>query len=500
MPKGARYADSEGGEGRRGLSATLRHALSAGALWTFLVAVSLVWNGENLSRQTLTLATDRARAIWDKDQAFRRWATLHGGLYVKPDARTPPNPYLAHVPNRDVETTDGASLTLMNPAYMMRQMTEEFELLYGIKGKITGLIQLNPINAPDPWERRALESFEVQPTEIIDESEIDGEPYLRLMRPMPMVEGCVKCHGHLGYELGDIRGGVSVSVPLASYRAAAADSRMAMGITHLAVWLIGVAGIAVIARQSLARERERRRAEAETRRLVDHLTHSNAELERFAFIVSHDLQEPVRSMVSYTQLLRRQLEGALGEKSQAYMDFITEGALRMRNQVADLLTYCRVGDVEGGFEPIDPRGALDAAVAALDVSIRDTGTRLVIGPLPPVVADEAQISIVFQHLIGNAIKYAKADESPAIEVSGRVEGDQAVLSVRDNGIGIENVYLERIFEVFKRLHTHHTYPGTGIGLAVCKRVVERHHGRIWAESVPGEGSAFSFALPRNVRV
>ena len=183
-------------------------ALSAIAL-TLLVTSSAVWNIENLDKQAIYIATEEARANWNKDQAFRRWATRHGGLYVKPNERTPPNPYLQHVPNRDVQTTDGVKLTLMNPAYMMSQMTNEFESMYGIKGKITGQVLLNPANEADPWQLDALKQFDKGVKEVLEQTTIDGQPYIRLMRPMVMKKGCVLCHGHLGFKVGDIRGGRS---------------------------------------------------------------------------------------------------------------------------------------------------------------------------------------------------------------------------------------------------------------------------------------------------
>lgn len=170
-------------------------AIFSAIAWTILIIVSLGWNLNLIESQAEYLASREAQANWDKDQAFRRWATRHGGLYVKPDERTPPNPYLSHLSNRDVETTDGLKLTLMNPAYMMSQMTREFEEMYGIKGSITGQVLLNPENKPDSWELIALKQFDKGVKEFTELSHINGEPYLRFMKPMVMREGCVQCHG-----------------------------------------------------------------------------------------------------------------------------------------------------------------------------------------------------------------------------------------------------------------------------------------------------------------
>lgn len=212
-------------------------------LWSVLVGYSLYWNITNLQEQKVKLATAEARANWNKDMAFRSWASRHGGVYVRPDARTPPNPYLSHLPSRDVTLSDGTPLTLMNPAYMMRQMTEEYESSYGIKGKATGKIVLNPKNSPDEWERAALERFEQGESEVVEEASIDGKPFVRFMKVVMMEKSCVQCHGHLGFKEGDVRGGVSIAIPLTPYFEADKATVRSSEIAHISVWLFGVAGI-----------------------------------------------------------------------------------------------------------------------------------------------------------------------------------------------------------------------------------------------------------------
>jgi len=229
--------------------------------WTVAVLFSLFWNITQIEDQAEYLATVEARANWNKDLAFRLWATRHGGLYVKPDERTPPNPYLAHLPERDVVTTDGMKLTLMNPAYMMRQMTDEFEEMYGIKGSITARTLLNPINKADLWELKALKRFDQGETEIVEVTELNGEPHLRLMRPMVLRKGCVKCHDHLGLKEGDVHGGVSVSIPLAPYRMAAEKTAWQVIGTHGGIWLLGLMGISYVVQRGRHFEDERARHE-----------------------------------------------------------------------------------------------------------------------------------------------------------------------------------------------------------------------------------------------
>ncbi len=227
------------------LKQTTKIVVVSGLLfWSVLVGYSLNWNIDNLYQEQYNLALLEAKANWNKDQAFRHWANKHGGVYVKPTAKTPPNPYLAHVKKRDVETTDGVKLTLMNPAYMLRELTTEYEDTYGVKGKITGKLTLNPINKPDPWELTVLDRFEREEIkEVYEQTLIDGKPFMRYMKPMFMVEGCVKCHGILGFKDGDLRGGVSVSIPMAHYLNAAEETVRSMFITHATVWVCGVIGL-----------------------------------------------------------------------------------------------------------------------------------------------------------------------------------------------------------------------------------------------------------------
>lgn len=195
---------------------TNRLVLTAAVIWIALLAVSLAWNWHQVENTTRTLAENEAGAYFEKDIAYRHWAAMHGGVYVQPTETTPPNPYLEDLPDRDVTTTGGKKLTLVNPAYMIRQVHELGREQFDMEGHITSLIPLQPENAPDEWETRALLSFE-QNTELSSSVEtVDGQQYLRFMKPLVTKEACLGCHAHQGYSVGDIRGGISVSVPWAS--------------------------------------------------------------------------------------------------------------------------------------------------------------------------------------------------------------------------------------------------------------------------------------------
>jgi PAS domain S-box-containing protein len=239
---------------------------------------------------------------------------------------------------------------------------------------------------------------------------------------------------------------------------------------------------------------ERKRAEEELMQRAEELARSNAELEQFAYIASHDLQEPLRMVASYTQLLGKRYKGKLDGDADEFISFAVEGANRMQRLINDLLTYSRVGTRGQGPEPIYSEQVLDEALATLQLAITESAAQVTHDPLPKVLADGAQLGQVFQNLIGNALKY-RGDAPPRIHISAAQEGDMWVFSVRDNGIGIDPDYHERVFVIFQRLHTREEGSGTGMGLAVCKKIVERHGGRIWLESELGKGATFYFTIP-----
>ena len=239
-----------------------------------------------------------------------------------------------------------------------------------------------------------------------------------------------------------------------------------------------------------------KQTEEKIKRTITDLERSNQELEHFAYVASHDLQEPLRMVASYTQLLEQHFSGQLDDKARKYIHYAVDGAVRMQTLINDLLAYSRVGRRGKPPEPIDAHAVLGEAIRNLATAIEESHAVVTNHDLPTVWADASQLVLVFQNLLANAIKFRRA-ELPRIHVSARREGDAWLFAVKDNGIGIEAQYAERVFVIFQRLHTRAEYPGTGIGLAICKRIVERHGGRIWFKSSPGNGTTFFFTIPAN---
>ena len=227
---------------------------------------------------------------------------------------------------------------------------------------------------------------------------------------------------------------------------------------------------------------------------AEELSRSNRELEQFAYVASHDLQEPLRMVSSYVALLGRRYDGQLDERADKYIHFAVDGANRMQRLIHDLLAYSRVGTQGAELAPTDTVPVLRETLSNLEMAIGETGAEVVYSDLPWVMGDPSQLRQLFQNIIGNALKF-RSETRPRVELSAKRESDEWTFSIRDNGVGFDQRYAERVFGVFKRLHRNADIPGTGIGLAICQRIIDRHGGRIWVESKPGEGSCFYFTLP-----
>ncbi len=227
---------------------------------------------------------------------------------------------------------------------------------------------------------------------------------------------------------------------------------------------------------------------------VELLSAANAELERFAYVASHDLQEPLRTITCFTQLIERDYRNAFDERGREYLELVAGGAQRMHQMINDLLSYTKMTRSEGRIEPVSAERACKDAVSNLREAIDSSGARVIIGPLPSVAADSVLLIQLFQNLIGNAIKYRKDDIAPLVEIRAESQDGTWRFAVADNGIGFDPAEQD-VFELFRRLHPHAGYSGTGVGLAVCRWVVNRLGGRIWVDSIPGKGSTFYFTLP-----
>ncbi|MDK9721274.1 MAG: ATP-binding protein [Rhodospirillales bacterium] len=476
------------------------------SVWTLLAALSAFTNYRQLEQNFFALARERGQGLFDLMEIVREWNSRHGGVYALVSERNPPNPYLHHS-KRDLEA-GGLHLTLINPAYMMRQVSGISDDQAGLSFHLTSLKPVRPENAPDPWETDSLHAFERGETSRLELAGEGKEVSFRFMAPLKITQACLSCHVQQGYRLGDIRGGISVTMPAGATLATLNSEITRMFIMHGIAYLL-ISGLLLLlylrtqahfASQEAATHMQEELILRRTQELVEAneaLGRSNAELEQFAYAVSHDLQEPLRMVASYVQLLARRYSGKLDEDANTFIGFASDGAKRMQRMITDLLDYSRVQTKGEPFGPVSLAEALDLALGNLDLVISETDSRIEAERkgLPTVHGDKGQLARLLQNLIGNAIKYRDEQRQPIIGIQARRQGRFWIVSIADNGIGIEPQHFERIFRVFQRLHGQGRYEGSGIGLAICKKIVERHGGRIWVESNPGKGTAFHFTLP-----
>jgi signal transduction histidine kinase len=266
--------------------------------------------------------------------------------------------------------------------------------------------------------------------------------------------------------------------------------------TFKPVTLISVLRVALRAR---ARQYQVRDLLAELKRSTEELTRSNQELEQFAYVSSHDLQEPLRTITSYADLLMLRQRSRLDPDAMRYLDYMQEGALHAQELIQGLLGYASITKRDYRFEEADLETLLKSALSSLKLAIEESGAVVTHDPLPRLKVNGMQIAQLFQNLISNGIKYCRV-KKPQVHIKARQENEKWIFSVRDNGIGIDPQFKERVFMIFKRLHSKNEFPGTGIGLAICKKIVEQHGGEMWVESEMGTGSVFYFTLPVNGKI
>jgi two-component system cell cycle sensor histidine kinase/response regulator CckA len=717
-------------------------------VWTLVAAASLGWNLWQHHYEDITIARHIALTNYERDVLYRRWAAAHGGVYVPVTPQTPPTPYLAHQPERDIITPSGRHLTLLNPAYMTRQVYAMAEKEGLPQGHLTSLKPLRPQNAPDSWEEKALKAFDRGVDEVSGVVSINGKSYMRLMRPFRTDASCLKCHAEQGYREGDIRGGISVAVPLEPLWAENWHSRNALILGHLVLWMLGVAGIVLAVRQIgvstaaamqaqeaaaaalmavqtvdgmldgviitdlkgrithtnkaltdyfgwgqevlgelatklvvdrdaaqvlsgltacldqgykrdlecslLTRDRQevpvlinaslitdpqgrplgviwvirditaRRRAEQalerERRRLLSLLeelpayvnlkapdysikfanrffrerfgdpdgqpcyqvlhgrqtpcencqvmrildtrepqerewTHqggrtyhtydypfadsdgsplilelgidisdrkkaeeevyqlnveleqrvarrtaqleaANRELESFSYSVSHDLRAPLRAIDGFSQILLKDHADRLDAEGRRLLEIIRANTGKMGQLIDDLLAFSRMGRREVKVAHLDMETLVQDVVRELQETLGDRTVQWELQPLPATQADRALMHQVWVNLLGNALKFTRPQKTAIIEVGCRSAGDEDIYYVKDNGVGFDMQYAHKLFGVFQRLHRYEEFEGTGVGLALVQRIVQRHGGRIWAEGRVNGGATFYFALPR----
>ena len=467
----------------------IKRSLSIALIWTVLCFFAAYWNISTEQQKTMELARREARAVIDKDQALSLWATDHNGVYVPVTKDTPPNDYLSHLPERDITTPSGRQLTMMSPAHIFRQVVNRQGEL--TKAHITSLKLVNHLNRPDEWEREALHRFDSGDKEVMAVTKMDGKEYLRLMKPVYAQAGCLDCHGQQGYKEGDVRGGVSVALPLTTYRAIEKKSLQAIYLTHTFLWLFGLLAIVLIFTRSKKRRIERLDD-------LQTLEEQSEKIKIFAYSVAHDLKTPVISIHGLANLLKKRQFERLDDKGKQYCDQIIRASSQLSSLVDQINFFISAKEQPLAIEPIDFPEICQLVKEEYEAQLQAKKVQWI----PPsriegIRADRLAITRIMRNLVDNALKYS-GDDLSRIAIACREESDHYSISVANDGNPISPDACRNIFIRFKRHCVDKKVHGTGLGLAIVKELVGLHGGDVWVESDGKEGVTFYFTIAKTM--
>jgi signal transduction histidine kinase/CheY-like chemotaxis protein len=478
-----------------------RIMLGSGLIWIVIVGISVLWNWRQIDRTLLVLVESEARLSIQKDIVYRDWAAEHGGVYVPPTERTPPNPYLTDPALRDVRTTTGQALTLVNPAYMTRQIHELGTQRYGLLGHITSLDPLRPENRADPWEAHALEAFQHGVPEISSIESLNGGTFFRLMRPLVTQASCLPCHSIQGYQIGDIRGGISVSIPMQSYKAVAFAQKWSIGLPHLLAALVGVLGLWLTWSRLHKHEHAMLALNHELAAATEQARQASQAKSQFLANMSHELRTPLNGVIGSMALL---METGLSAEQRQYTNVAHSSGQALLGIIGDILDFSKIeaGKLQLETLTFDFRARLDDVVIGMTfrASQKHLGLVCHIDPAVPrfMQGDPHRLSQILYNLIGNAIKFT---ETGLITVTVDIawSDDRTIMlrtAVRDTGIGIPEEKLGDLFDKFIQVDVSTTrlYGGSGLGLAIARQLTELMGGSIGVTSQPGSGSEFWFTV------
>ena len=490
---------------------------------------SLLWNINQVKNSVLQFALIEASASHEKDLLYRHWAAVHGGVYVPQTSQTPPNPYLDFVQERDLVTPSGRKLTLINPAYMTRQVFENKRKTCKTEGHITSLKPIRPENKADEWETKALNLFEKGQEECFSINEIQGKVYMRYMRPMMVEQACLKCHEAQGYKLGQVRGGISVSVPMDRYYQIKHTRTIDLILTHLiiyiAILLFTYAGFRKLAgeikknnaikKRALESEANLQLQNMEFQSLNEEYKIQNEKLQQniekaeeserlkaaFLHNLSHEIRTPLNAIIGFSALLER--PNLNEEKRKGFISIINESSNHLLNVVSDILAISfldakqekvcnEILEVDSLILEMLPSYSAKAESNKISLQIE---LPMAEDPIK-IETDKSKLSQILTHLIVNAIKFTPAGY---VKIGYTIEDGYLHFFVKDSGIGIRKDQQEVIFERFRQLNESFSreFGGTGLGLTISKAYIDMLGGRIWVDSERGEGSCFNFTIPCN---
>jgi signal transduction histidine kinase/CheY-like chemotaxis protein len=449
------------------------------------------------------IARSYARAYHEKDVLYRRWNASHGGVYSPVTETNQPNPYLV-AKERELTTPSGRVLTLINPAYMTRQVHELAASQTGNKARITSLTPLNPRNMPDDWEADALRAFEDGEQEVCTTADIDGRSYVRLMRPLLVEQGCLKCHAQQGYKLGDVRGGISVAVPAdaiwGEHDYQAATVLVGYGI----LWVLGAVGLIVGGRRLGRLEAASVENENSLHAAMQAAQAANRAKSEFLANMSHEIRTPMTAIMGYAELLR---DSAARADDAAVADIIRRNGEHLLGILNDILDLSKIeaGRLSSERAACSPEALVANVVSLMRVRADEKKLPLevrYVGPIPEHIhTDTLRLRQVLLNLVGNAIKFTEAGSVHVLvqlvsPEDGRTGAAKLQFQVVDTGIGMPPEHVAVLFRPFVQADAalNRQFGGAGLGLAISKRLAEMLGGEIAVESRPGKGSTFTLTV------
>ncbi len=467
----------------------IKRSITIALIWTVLCFIAAYWNVATEQQKTMSLALREARAVIDKDQALSLWAGEHNGVYVPVTKETPPNEFLSHLPERDITTPDGKQLTMMSPAQIFRQvMNRQGELT---RAHITSLKMVNHLNRPDTWEREALHQLEAGAKEVAAVTKIEEQEYLRLIKPILTKAGCLECHEQHGFKEGDVRGGLSVALPLAAYRAVEKSSLQAIYLTHTLLWLFGLLAIGLI----FTRSRKRRMERLDD---LQTLEEQSEKIKIFAYSVAHDLKNPVISIHGLANLLKKKQFDQLDEKGRQYCEQIIRASSQLSSLVDQINIFISAKEQPLSIEPIDFPEICQTVKEEYDAQLHARNVQWVRPPrVEGMRADRMAVIRIMRNLIDNALKYS-GERLSRIAIDCRERGDHYRVSVTNDGNPISPDACRNIFVRFKRHCPDSKVQGTGLGLAIVKELTRLQGGDVWVESDGIEGVTFFFTIAKDI--
>jgi len=459
-------------------------------LSTTIIVVSLIWNFYKLDQEVIELARSEARTSINKDIIYRQWNASLGALYVKVTEKTPPNPYLTDLPERDITNADGAKFTMLNPTSMAKQVYALEEKELGIKNHLTSLSPVNPENAPDAWEQVSLLSFERGANEASSVIDSSKTVFLRLMRPLLVGKECLHCHQ--AYKIGEKRGGISVAINMNKYYAALKKFKFMAGVGHISAWLVCISFIYFGGKKLHSKAEElkiaREKADAANRAKSDLIS-----------MISHDVRNPMTCIIGMVDLA---IQTDPSPAQKKYLDMVKQSSHSLMSILNDVLDLSKIeaGKLELEHRAFSLQEVIANSAGMFEYLAEKKGLALKHNTSPdvPLVlkGDPTRLTQVLANLLGNALKFTDRGSVELTVKCEKNEGENVILSfsVKDTAMGIPDNMKSKIFDSFTQADksTARKYGGSGLGLAISQKLVHLMNGRMWVDSALGEGSTFYF--------